>query len=457
MRIQETGFRMGGRMIRMAVGLFLMALVLGAGCGKATPEKDFRSGLIALQKGDLARGKAKLELALEADPNGSFAAEAQNWLGLANWGLDATTEAIANFEMASKLNSAAFEPVYNLGCLSLELGDMSRGISLLRRAADLDDEDTKALLRIGDWTTHHGRWDLARRMYFEAQKRNPQSAQAAAGLGRVALLEGHLAQAETFFMQALEMNKNYPTALYNLGVLYSQQDGHDEQAREYFRQYLAVSPQGARAEAAATRVGGQVIEQTSFTPQASTKPKMTAGVLWSQAREALDSGDTEEAYLQTLRALELAREGGDSAQAGEILRRALEVFGDRAAIQLQAGQYWLAERQPREAQTALLKARALEPDNPMVLLGLARSSSALEEYDTTVVSLRKLVELEPGNADALWTLADVYGDKLGMARKGIATYSDFEQRFPSDSRAAQVAAHVKVLNEAAAAFALPAP
>lgn len=456
-RVQSSGvrkFAVGGR---MTLGLCLLALLLAAGCGQSTPEKDYQSGLAALRKGDLSRGIAKLESALEADPNGEFAAEAQNWLGLANWELDSTTEAMANFEMASKLNSAAFEPVYNLGCLSLDLGDMSRGISLLRRAADLDDEDTKALLRIGDWTTHHGRWDLARRMYFEAQKRNSQSAKAAAGLGRIALLEGHLAQAETFFMQALEMNKDYPTALYNLGVLYSQQDGYDEQAREYFRQYLEVAPNGERAEAAATRVGGQGMEQTSFTPQAPSKPKMTAGVLWAQAREALDNGNTEEAYLQTLRALELAREGGDSAQAGEILRRALEVFGDRAAIQLQAGEYWMGQRQPRAAQTALLKARALEPENPMVLLGLARSSSALEEYDTTVVSLRKLVELEPGNADALWTLANVYGDKLGMTRKGIAMYNDFEQRFPSDSRSAQVDAQVKALNEAAAAFALPAP
>jgi len=464
MRVQKTGVRIGGQSSggqkfgrRAAMGLYLLALLLATGCGQTSPEKDYQSGLAALRKGDLSRGIAKLESALEADPNGAFAAEAQNWLGLANWELDATTKAIANFEMASKLNSAAFEPVYNLGCLSLDLGDMSRGISLLRRAADLDTEDTRALLRIGDWTTHHGRWDLARRMYFEAQKRNSQSAQAAAGLGRVALLEGHLPQAETFFMQALEMNKDYPTALYNLGVLYSQQAGHDEQAREYFRQYLEVAPQGERAKAAAARVGGQIVEQTSFRPQASTQPKMTAGVLWAQAREALDSGDAEEAYLQTLRALELAREGGDSAQAGEILRRALEVFGDRAAIQLQAGEYWMGQRQPRAAQNALLKARALEPENPMVLLGLARSSSALEEYDTTVVSLRKLVELEPGNADALWTLADVYGDKLGMARKGIATYSNFEQCFPSDTRAAQVEARIKALNEAAAAMALPAP
>ena len=450
MRVQGSGFRVG---MQTVVGACLAALVL-AGCGKATPEKDYQAGLIALRKGDLTQGKAQLESALERSPNGAFAAEAQNWLGLANWELQLLPEAAANFEVAAKLNPAAFEPVYNLGCLALEMGDMSRGISLLRRASDLDAQDTKALLRIGDWTTHNGRWDLARRMYYEAQKRSPQSAEAATGLGRIAVLEGNLPQAETFLMQALEMSKDYPPALYNLGVLYSQMDGRGDEAREYFRQYLAAAPQGARAAAAAARVGGQVIEQSTFNQQAPAQPKMTAGVLWTQAQKALDAGDKEGAYTQTLHALEQAREGGDVAQAGEIVRRALEVFGDRAAVQLAAGELWMAQNQNREAQAALLKAQALEPENPMMLLDLARASAALEEYDTAVVSLRKLVQVEPGNPDALWELAMTYGDKLGMVGKGTATYRDFEQRFPADSRAGEVAARIQALEEAAA---LPAP
>lgn len=443
--------RMGPAAALLAVGL------LAAGCGKATPEKDFQAGLALLQKGHLAEGKARLETALEREPNGAFAAEAQNWLGLANWQLGLAPEAMANFEGASKLNPAAFEPVYNLGCLALETGDMSRGISLLRKAADLDAQDTRALLRIGDWTTRNGRRDWARRMYFEVQKREPQSAAAATGLGRVALLEGNLPQAETFFMQALEMSKDYPPALYNLGVLHAQMDGHGEQAGEYFRKYLAAAPQGERAAAAAARVGGQAVEQTSFKAQVPPPPKVTAGVYWTQAQEALDAGDREAAYAQALRALELARDGGDPAQAGEILRRALETFGDRAAVQLEAGEHWMRQNQPRAAQAALLKAQALDPENPMVLLDLARASSALEEYDTAVISLRKLVQLEPGNADALWALAETYGDKLGMAGKGTAAYRDFERQFPSDSRAAEVAARVKALDEAAAALPPPPP
>lgn len=439
------------RLVVRSLGVIALAVL--AGCsGGTTPQKEYQAGLADLRAGRIEEGKARIETALERAPNAPFAAQAQNWLGLANRELGQVPEAIAHFELASHLAPAAFEPIYNLGCLALETGDMSRGISLLRRAADVDPKDTKALLHIGDWTTRNGRWDLAKRMYYEILKRDAQSAAAAAGLGRIALLEDALPQAETFFMQALEMQKDYPAALYNLGVLHTLMEGHGEQAQEYFRQYLLAAPTGQRAAVAVARIGGQMVEQTSFAPQGQPPPKMTAGILWAQAQEALAAGDADAAYLQAMRALELAREGADAAQAEEILRRATEVFPDRAAVQLAAGEYWLGQQQPREAQDALLKAQALEPENPMVLFELARASAGVEEYDTAVISLRKLVQLEPGNPDALWTLAGTYGDKLGMAGRGMAVYREFERQFPSDPRAAEVAARIQALEQAAAAL-----
>lgn len=430
-----------------------VALLALAGCsGGTSPEKEYQTGLADLRDRRLEQGKARIEAALERVPDAAFAAEAQNWLGLASRQLGQVPEAMAHFERASQLAPTAFEPIYNLGCLALETGDMSRGISLLRRAADVDPTDTKALLHIGEWTTRNGRWDLAKRMYYEVQKRDAQSAAAAAGLGRIALLEDALPQAETFFMQALEMHKDYPAALYNLGVLHTLMEGHGEQAQEYFRQYLLAAPTGQRATVAVSRIGGQTVEQTSFAPQGLPQPKMTAGILWAQAQEALAAGDSDAAYLQAMRALELARAGADAPQAEEILRRATEVFPDRAAVHLAAGEYWLAQQQPREAQDALLKAQALEPENPMVLFELARAAAGVEEYDTAVISLRKLVQLEPGNPDALWTLAGTYGDKLGMAGRGMAVYREFERQFPSDPRAAEVATRIQALEQADAAL-----
>ena len=437
--------------VRAAIPAALVWL-LAAGCGEPGPEKSYREGVALLAEGKLDAGRERIESALQRDADAPYAAEALNWLGLVHWRRGEGAEAMARFEEATERAPADFTPTYNLGCVALDAGDMSRGMSLLRKAADLDPQDTMALLRIGEWTTRNGRWDLGKRMYYEAQRREPQSVAALTGLGRVALLEENFPQAETFFMQALEIQKDYGPALYNLGVLHGLIKGHAEQAQEYFRQYLAASPKGGRAASAAARIGGATISQKSFTPPAPERPMLTAGVRWAQAMDSLRAGEEEEAYLQGAEALALAREGGDAGQAEEILRRALDVFSDRAAIQLEVGDYWLEKGRPREAQDALLKAQALEPENPMVLFELARASSELEEYDTAVISLRKLVDLEPGNPDALWTLADTYGDKLGMAGRGIAVYRDFERRFPADPRTAEVADRIRALEQAAAAL-----
>ena len=62
-----------------------LGLALGlAGCSQATPQKEYEAGVAALRAGRLTQGKEQLESAVEREPTGSFAAQAQNWLGLVN-------------------------------------------------------------------------------------------------------------------------------------------------------------------------------------------------------------------------------------------------------------------------------------------------------------------------------------------------------------------------------------
>ena len=112
------------------------------------------------------------------------------------------------------------------------------------------------MLLFADTLTRMGKWDRAKSVYFQAQKRDPQSAAAATGLGRALLLEGDAARAETEFMKALEIDKDYAPALYNLGVLHAMAEGQGEQAAVYFKRYLEASPEGERAAAAKERLGG---------------------------------------------------------------------------------------------------------------------------------------------------------------------------------------------------------
>jgi tetratricopeptide (TPR) repeat protein len=435
------------RFAAAAPALLLGAAILlpAAGCGRPSPARQVETAVRDLRAGRLEAARGRLEAALADEPDPALAAEACNWLGLALRGLGRPADAADAFAAAIAATPAAFDPLYNAGCLALERGDTAGGVRLLRQATDLDTSDTRALVRIGEHLTRIGRFDQAQRVYHEARKRDARCAAAEVGLGRIAMLEGQTPQAENHFMAALEMEKDCPPALYNLGVLHSSSGGISDRAAEYFRQYLAVAPNGPRAAAAARRLGGEAVPQTSFRSPSVSGPDRQVGLQWRQAQAALDKGDRETAAVCVLRALEAARAGGNAKQREEIVNRALETFGDRAAVQLEAGEYFLGAGRPADALQALLRAQALEPDNPLVLLHLSRAAAAVEEYDTAVLSLRHLIELEPGNADARWELADLYGDKLGMTAKGISAYREFERLFPSDPRAAQVADRVAAL------------
>lgn len=439
---------MGGMKTSCRICRFLVvaALVAAFGCGRG-PDREYADGCADLEAGLLGRGTARLERVLEASPDAEWAGDAWNRLGLAyaRSGRDAdAAEAFGKALEAMPGNAAA---AYNAGRMALKEGDGQKGWALLKKASDLDPTDVRALLAFGEWTTRKGRMDVAQRMYFAALKRDARNAAANTGLGRIALLKEERGQAEGYFMKALECHKDYPPALYNLGVLHSMKGGDPEKGKEYFRQYLAVEPKGVRAVAAAGRLEGKVVEQESFREGAETGPDRKVGLEWAAAQQARNRGDTEEAVEHVLRAMAAAREGGKrNPQRADIVARATSMFGDRAAVQVEAGEYYLETGDAAAALAAFTKAQAADPKNPLVLLGLSRAATAMEEFDTAVLSLRKLIELEPENTDARWALAELYGE-LGMWTKGEAAFREFAAEFPTDPRAAEVPRRLEKLGQ----------
>jgi hypothetical protein len=138
-----------------------------------------------------------------------------------------------------------------------------------------------------------------------------------------------------------------------------------------------VAPTGARAAAASDRIGGKVVEQTSFRPQAPTQPKTTAGVLWAQAPSA-------RCRRQGSRLRAVAARAGTGARrrrfgAGrEILKRALEVFA--TARRSSSKRASIAAAEPAaEAQAALMQAQAARSGKSDGAAGSGAASAALAE------------------------------------------------------------------------------
>ncbi|MBP1589376.1 MAG: tetratricopeptide repeat protein [Kiritimatiellae bacterium] len=458
------------RWLSGAAAMAVAAVVASAGlcgCGEPTAEELVKQGVEDLRRGAVSTGVESLEKAVALGGPAverTQGAEVWNWIGLARWALGDREGAKAAFQTSIEAVPGGFAANYNLGMLWLEEGRMEEGIPLLKTAKDLDPSDVLSLLAIGDYTTRQGRLDLAKRMYEAAKKRDARNPAVLTGLGRVALLGGEKAQAETYFMEALEMDKGYGPALYDLGVLHSLEEGSGEEAAEYFRRYLEAEPGGVRAEVAAERLGGKVVEQVSFrtagggeggggvnvSGAAGGARKESMVDLWKRAKERKAEGDTAGAAELAARAVELAGEDAGSEVSMEVVRRALAEYPAAAGVQVAAGMFWEKKGNLAGAQEAYRKAQKLEPQNSTALESLARVATAREEYDTAVMALRQLLAAEPKNANALWALADLYGDKLGMTGKGMATYREFERECSTDPRAQEVEEKIRSLEAAEA-------
>ncbi|MBR6022872.1 MAG: tetratricopeptide repeat protein [Kiritimatiellae bacterium] len=436
-------------MTKTWTGLWAAAALAWAGCGPAPVGKVYERAVSQLKAGETGEGIAGLEEVLEREPDGAFAGEAWNWLGLAKRASGDLDGAAKAFGRAMGASPGDYRPAFNLARLELERGNADAALPLLKQADQLNPAGPEVPLLLGDLLTRKGQWARAKSAYYQAEKRDPQSAAAATGLGRAFWLEGDAARAETEFMRALEIEKDYGPALYNLGVLNAASDGGAERAGEYFRRYLEAEPAGERADAARRRMGGEALEQTSFAAGAPQKEGSggaeTAAGAWKKAVE--ERSETAAAH-----ALELARESRDP-QGAEIAKRAASGFPNSADVQLAAGGVWEENGDMASAMGAYKRAQALDPENADALWALARAAGKAGEDDVAAMALMRLVKLEPGNADALWGLAETFGEKLGMTGKGATAYKAFEKRFPADPRAAEVRARVAALEAAAAAEA----
>lgn len=434
--------------MRTAAGLLAAAVAAAGlwGCGPAPVGKVYERAVQQLKAGETGAGMAGLEEVLSREPEGSFAGEAWNWMGLAKWAAGDKAGAAEAFGRAMEASPGDWRPPYNLAQLELERGNDAEVMPLLKQADKLNPNSTEVPLLLADVLTRKGQWGRAKSVYYQVEKRDPQSAAAATGLGRVFLLEGDPGRAETEFMRALETEKDYGPALYNLGVLNALADGGAERAGEYFRRYLEADAGGARADAAQRRLGGEAVEQSSFAAGPGDGSAKSAGEAAGWWRKAVE----ERSESAAVRALEVALETHD-AQGGEIARRAAEGFPNSAEVQLAAGEWWEGAGESAKAMGAYKRAQALDPENAEALRALARAAGAAGEDDVAGMALMRLVKLEPGNADALWGLAETFGDKLGMTGKGATAYKAFEKRFPADPRAEEVRARVAALEAAAAA------
>jgi len=228
-----------------AAGLMLLVALL-AGCTPSGPRALF-AGKRLLDEGEYPQAIEKLKTATSL--LGGTNALAWNYLGLAYHHANEAAEAERAYQRALALDHDLNEARYNLGCLWLEQNRLEAAKAEFTACTLRRPNVIEGFLKLGSVQLRTHEAGAAEKSYSDALRLNAHSPEALNGLGLARLERGRADEAAQCFEDALKQQPDYPPALLNLAIV-SQQYLKDRQlALEKYRQYLALKPPPANAEA----------------------------------------------------------------------------------------------------------------------------------------------------------------------------------------------------------------
>lgn len=447
----------------IAIGLCLAGLVLG--CGGQPGQREFKEGVKELEHANYPRARVLLEESITKRPASEANALAYNYLGVASTRLDQRNQAIEEFEESHRLDPFLFAPAYNLAVLYSEGGDQERAKELLEAASVADPTDTRALEYLGHLYLDRGEWSEARRVLYRALDRKPNSP---AIVTAIALVERELEgvdRAVAYLMRALEMQPDYPPALYDLATAYHHELNNTEKAVTFYQRYLELAPQSVFRDSAvaayeqlvaagAVPAGGKeektapLVVPEEVVSEAETQPQPpTFDELLRQAEQAAQRGESEAALRACLRAAEIGQQRRDNKARERALRLAVSVGSEHAEAHFAWGLYCLERARYEPALQAFKRACVLNPRWVEAHVGLAEAAVETAEYDAALVTLKQAARLDPKHAEVRWALASLYDQHLGVVDQAILQYREFCRRFPGDARVVRAKERLDTLEE----------
>ena len=189
----------------------------------------------------------------------------------------------------------------NLARTALRSGSPDLALNVSRDILTKQPHNVDALVVRGDALTSLGRTGEAADSYRTALSIDPNSAEAAIGLGRITLASDAPA-AETLFLQALQHDPRNPVALNDLGIARDLQ-GHHAEAQTAYRQAIALAPSMQAAQvnlALSMALSGQAKQGEILLQPILTDPSATPRMRQIMAAVAAMANDhaTAEALMK---------------------------------------------------------------------------------------------------------------------------------------------------------------
>jgi tetratricopeptide (TPR) repeat protein len=279
-------------------------------------------------------------------------------------------EALAHYQWAENLAPDDYLVVSGLGEYSLQQGDVEASRELFRRSISLAPQLSSGYSLIGDSYERENDVEAAEEWYREAVKQKPGESEGNIRLirllGRPELLSDREGELLQLFERAVAIDpKGEYGACVEVGDAYRRGERYVE-ADDWYDRAIGIDstrPDGYTAKAYAyLDTGDAPRAQAAFQTVIDVAPESFDGY-WGRARAAEESGDVDEALVWYERSLPR--------------RPAWE-----SVVRARIGELHVRQGRHQDAETELLTALRLEPDDALILASVHELADACYQPDS---------------------------------------------------------------------------
>lgn len=325
-------------------------------------------------------------------------------------------EAVIEYKNVLKINPNHADAHYQLAQVFLELRRPRDSYWEMSETVRLDSGNLEAALSFGALSLVAGDFEQALAMGQRAVEQEPDNKQGYFLTGKALERLDRAAEAEAYFLKAVELDGSGFDELVTLAVYYVGQTDGREKAEPWFwkgvEQYHDF-----RARTALARFLFQDPERAD-----------DAEAMFKEALEKnQDTDNLEEAHLNLSR-FYFANHRGEEAVA--VLKRGTELVGDSTAMLYLRATYHRIQGDFDRAEVLIRQATQIDPSDPLPFLALSSHLGGRDDLEGALAAVGDALEADPENVDGRLRRAEILID-LGFREANVES-----QKTPEDDFAA---------------------
>ena len=293
----------------------------------------------------------------------------QNFMGIANAGLENFDLATYHLKRAIAINAGYSEAYFNLGLVLKSVMNFDGAIESFRRALEVKPDYADAYLNLGKILEDLADLPEAMECYENALSINPEFFEALLNTGNIHNARGNYDEAILIYHRAIAVNQNSVQAFSNLGSALRKR-GDLNAAKENYNRAIKINPDH------------------------------------SEAHNNLGN---------------LFQEQGDSNAALSSYKQAIKISPKYATAYANMGKVFCDRGDIDDAINSYAQALTIEPNNSEFHLNLGVSYSKNGDDQTAIQNYQKALSLKPDYLDCLLNLGVAYSN-LGYKHKAQKTY-----------------------------------